>query len=86
MATVTYTGGGGKSEPAGVIAATAAGGLQHGCRTTVGGLSEGYCRGDPQCLDHHNPPPMEKQKRWGQGSGLADLQEKIDTHHAVKNE
>ena len=25
----------------GVIAATATGGLQHGCHTTVGGLSEG---------------------------------------------
>ena len=31
---------------------------------------------DPQCLDHHNPPPMEKQKWWGQDSGLADLQNK----------
>ena len=40
---------------------------------------------DPQCLNHHNPPPMEKQKLWGQDSGWADLQEKIDTHHAVKN-
>ena len=29
------------SEPAGVIAATATGDLQHGCHTTVGGLSEG---------------------------------------------
>ena len=43
------------------------------------GLSEGPCRVDPQCLDHHNPPPMEKQKWWGQDSSLADLQEKIDT-------
>ena len=34
---------------------------------------------DPQCLDHHNPPPMVKQKWWGQDSGVADLQEKIDT-------
>ena len=34
---------------------------------------------DPQCLDHHHPPPMEKQKWWGQDSGLADLQEKMDT-------
>ena len=33
----------------------------------------------PECLDHHNPPPMEKQKWGGQDSGLADLQEKIDT-------
>ena len=23
---------------------------------------------DPQCLDHPNPPPMEKQKWWGQDS------------------
>ena len=45
----------------------------------VGGLSEGSCRMDPQCLDHPNPPPMEKQKWWGQDSGVADLQEKIDT-------
>ena len=44
------------------LAATATGGLQHGCHTTVKGLSEGYCRMDPSCLDHHNPPPMEKQK------------------------
>ena len=29
------------SEPAGVIAATATGGLKHGCHTTVEGLSEG---------------------------------------------
>ena len=28
------------SEPAGVIAATPTGGLQHGCHTTVGGLSK----------------------------------------------
>ena len=34
---------------------------------------------DPECLDHHNPPPTEKQKWWGQDSGLADLQEKINT-------
>ena len=36
-------GGGGVrlGEPAGVIAATATGDLQHGCHTTVGGLSEG---------------------------------------------
>ena len=34
---------------------------------------------DPSCFDHHNPPPMEEQKWWGQDSGLADLQEKIDT-------
>ena len=29
------------SEPAGVIAATATGGLQHGCHATVRGLSKG---------------------------------------------
>ena len=29
------------SKAAGVIAATATGGLQHGCHTTVGGRSEG---------------------------------------------
>ena len=35
--------------------------------------------GGPAPHNHHNPPPMEEQKRWGQDSGLADLQEKIDT-------
>ena len=34
---------------------------------------------DPSCRDHHNPPLMEKQKWWGQDSGVADLQENIDT-------
>ena len=34
---------------------------------------------DPSCLNHHNLPPMEKQRWWGQDSGLADLQEKIGT-------
>ena len=38
---------------------------------------EGGCI--PQCLEHHNPPPMENQKWRGQDSGLADLQEEIDT-------
>ena len=68
------------SGPAGVIGATATGDLQRGGGTPpVGGLREGSCRMDPQCPDHPNPPPMEKQKWWGQDSGLADLQEKIDT-------
>ena len=44
----------------------------------VGGLSEGECHMDPSCLGPHNPPPMEKQKWWGQDSGLADLRERID--------
>ena len=30
-----------------------------------------------QCLDHHNPPQMEKQEWWGQDSDLTDLREKI---------
>ena len=34
--------------------------------------------GDPSCLDHPNPPPMEKHNWWGQDS-VADLQEKIGT-------
>ena len=35
--------------------------------------------GKNPCFDHHNPLPMEKQKWGGQDSGVADLQEKIDT-------
>ena len=48
----------------------------------VGGVVGG------RSLDHRNTLPMEKQKWWGQFSGLADLQEmeKPTLHHAAKDE
>ena len=39
---------------------------------------------DPECLGHHNPSPMEKQKWWVKTAAWWTFRRRSTLHHAVK--
>ena len=40
---------------------------------------------DPECLDHHNPPRMEKQKWWVKTAAWRTFRGRLTLHQPVKN-
>ena len=51
-------------------------------RTRAGG----YCRMDPQCLDHHNPPPWRNRNGGVKTAAWRTFRRTSTLHHAVKKE